>query len=716
MNRLVKSTLIMIAASLLSVSPIFGAAVWYGGQMDHETDFNWAANWSGDPASETYFSISWTEPTATLNGPSAWTPFDFYIGEIGDGQLNMNPGSSLSVGYFAVGNSGGFGTLNMDGASLTTTSYSAIFGFGAAGSSWTNAGFLNMSNNSTLSAATAVLFGLQPSSDGHSCTATISDSSVLANGSYSVGGVDVGVLVGNGANVTASGASSLAAVAGTVMIRDNSVLTIEGTSTLSSAASIGVHVNSILNVNTTGVIAGDPDGYAVRAPELLAVGFNTENTSGVVNIAAGKVLGATTWLGCFNGSSGAVNISGSGTLVTQAIAIGSIAENTNGTGYVSLNGGTFKPTYEIDTVYVGVYGDGVVDIAAGVMDCTTNNAGGGQVGDAMWIGGANGVSGILNVRGTGTVANDKNVIRMRSKGIINVGVQGAPGGVLQTAGILAAGGLDASQCVVNLHGGKLVATADADGVTIPEGGTSPNPVFIGHAATDVAHVYVYAEGAKIDTNGHQVVIDAPLEAPATGGVYSSAPGTPNAIHMIFNGNGYGYVSAPYVKILDGDGTGPGAGATAIAVMSTINPGEIDHIEITNPGVGYVNPTFTLVGGLGANGYVGTINTGEITTGANASGGLTKMGAGELTLTSDPSYLGDTSVSEGVLTLPNLNTPSAAVTVYDGGTLNAGSLVADSLTIGGTVPGPVVIVPEPSILVLLILAIPVLAGLRWKRKR
>jgi autotransporter-associated beta strand protein len=93
-----------------------------------------------------------------------------------------------------------------------------------------------------------------------------------------------------------------------------------------------------------------------------------------------------------------------------------------------------------------------------------------------------------------------------------------------------------------------------------------------------------------------------------------------------------------------------------------------------------------------------------------------MGAGELTLTSDPSYLGDTSVSEGVLTLPNLNTPSAAVTVYDGGTLNAGSLVADSLTIGGTAPGPVVIVPEPSILVLLILAIPVLAGLRWKRKR
>ena len=66
----------------------------------------------------------------------------------------------------------------------------------------------------------------------------------------------------------------------------------------------------------------------------------------------------------------------------------------------------------------------------------------------------------------------------------------------------------------------------------------------------------------------------------------------------------------------------------------------------------------------------------------------------LTLTSVPSYTGDTCVYAGDLTLPSLNTPSAVVTVYDGGTLNAGSIVADTLTIGGTAPSTATAVPEP----------------------
>jgi hypothetical protein len=63
----------------------------------------------------------------------------------------------------------------------------------------------------------------------------------------------------------------------------------------------------------------------------------------------------------------------------------------------------------------------------------------------------------------------------------------------------------------------------------------------------------------------------------------------------------------------------------------------------------------------------------------------------------------------------LNTPSAVVTVYDGGTLNAGSVVADTLTIGGTAPSTATAVPEPGTFSLLIVALAVIAGLRWKRK-
>ncbi|MBN2579850.1 MAG: autotransporter-associated beta strand repeat-containing protein [Pirellulales bacterium] len=102
------------------------------------------------------------------------------------------------------------------------------------------------------------------------------------------------------------------------------------------------------------------------------------------------------------------------------------------------------------------------------------------------------------------------------------------------------------------------------------------------------------------------------------------------------------------------------------------------------------------------------------------GGLTKLSDGTLTLTVSPAYTGDTNVNAGTLTVPSLNTPSADVTVYDGATLNATSITAATLTIGGTPPpsaaSAAAPVPEPSTLVLLALA--GLGGFlaAWRRKR
>jgi autotransporter-associated beta strand protein len=719
MNRLVKITIMLLFASLGSAAPVLAATTWVGGTPDWETDFNTASNWINDPASETYFSISSVSPVATLNAPSAWAPFDFYVGEFGDGRLDLNAGALLTTGYIAVGTGYGAGTLNMTDASLSTNAYSVIFGFGNAASTPTYSATVNVSGSSTISANTAVLFGMQPEvSGGAACTATIGgSSSITANGSYEIDSVAVGVLVGNGSSVSVSGSSSVTALAGTVMVRDNSTLTLDGTATLYSSQSLGCHNNSVINVNSTGVIPGDVDGCTVRVSDLLAIGFNTENSSGTLNVTAGKVVANGTWLGCWNGSLGSINISGTGTFVTNSAAIGSIAEGLTGVGYVSVKGGTFKATSANDPIYVGVYSDGLVDISAGVMDCTTPSASITTLGDALWVGGIPGVAGIVNVRGTGSITNTTNVIRMRGNGIINAGVAGSPGGILQTAAILPGNQAEytAANSVVNFHGGTIVATVDADGVTVPEGGTAANPVLIGKATADVGHVYVYAEGAKIDTNGHNVVIDAVLEAPATGGIYSTVSGMPYTIPMFTGGNGSGYVTAPYVRVLDGDGTGPGKGATAIAVMSETNPGEIDHIEITNPGVGYVNPNFTLVGGLSATGIAGIVDFSQVAMDANASGGLTKLGEGVLLLTNAPTYAGDTTVGAGTLVLPSLDTPLANVTVYDGGTLAVGSIVADTLTIGGSAPPILNAVPEPGTLVLMAIGLATIACLCRKRK-
>ena len=96
--------------------------------------------------------------------------------------------------------------------------------------------------------------------------------------------------------------------------------------------------------------------------------------------------------------------------------------------------------------------------------------------------------------------------------------------------------------------------------------------------------------------------------------------------------------------------GGGFGATAMAVMAT-DPSDpsgnklvVSKIVITNPGVGYTGaPTVSLVGGGGNGATLGTA-----VTAANVSGGLTKTGAGTLSLYGQNTFTGPTVVNNGTL--------------------------------------------------------------------
>jgi fibronectin-binding autotransporter adhesin len=100
---------------------------------------------------------------------------------------------------------------------------------------------------------------------------------------------------------------------------------------------------------------------------------------------------------------------------------------------------------------------------------------------------------------------------------------------------------------------------------------------------------------------------------------------------------------------------------------------------------------------------------------NVSGGLTKNGLGSLTLTGALTYSGDTTVNVGTLNATTgIDTPNAAVYVATGATLNASSIVADTLTIGGAPHVAANAVPEPGTLVLLVL-FGMGALLAWRRK-
>jgi autotransporter-associated beta strand protein len=104
--------------------------------------------------------------------------------------------------------------------------------------------------------------------------------------------------------------------------------------------------------------------------------------------------------------------------------------------------------------------------------------------------------------------------------------------------------------------------------------------------------------------------------------------------------------------------------------------------------------------------------------AGLDGGLTKIGPNSLTVNGTLNYTGNTTVNEGSLTVGDINTPGAIVRVATGTALNARSIVADTLTIGGA---PIVInasaaaVPEPSVLMLLALAGLAFVGAYIRRK-
>ncbi len=119
-----------------------------------------------------------------------------------------------------------------------------------------------------------------------------------------------------------------------------------------------------------------------------------------------------------------------------------------------------------------------------------------------------------------------------------------------------------------------------------------------------------------------------------------------------------------------------------------------------PGTLTSNAAFDIQGGTVEANLAGTID----------AVGLNKTGAGTATLEGALLYAGDTTVYEGILNATAIDTPAATVMVAGGATLNAPSIVADTLTIGGT---PVAVngaVPEPGALVLLILAGLTLAGI------
>jgi autotransporter-associated beta strand protein len=189
---------------------------------------------------------------------------------------------------------------------------------------------------------------------------------------------------------------------------------------------------------------------------------------------------------------------------------------------------------------------------------------------------------------------------------------------------------------------------------------------------------IYQDGAVVDTNGHDATITQPLLAAAHSGVLT--------IPVLNGGSGYKY--APTVAWAGGVlGWSPTTGKQlgGAQVIVNLTNGSVSSVSIINPG-GYVDTStlsFSLMDhntGGGGGAVLGTPTFGANTT----TGGLTKQGAGTLTLSALSTYTGTTAVANGALLARHARALGTGnVTVAAGTGLSYLAAADAPLAIGGT---------------------------------
>jgi autotransporter-associated beta strand protein len=415
-------------------------------------------------------------------------------------------------------------------------------------------------------------------------------------------------------------------------------------------------------------ITTDDNGYNRAQP---AIGVGTLGSSrGVLTIGDNALIKGRLHVGRDNSSAGAVYQTG-GVFLNTGGAAADARIGESGFGYYEISGGslTNKGYMQLShntTAYgtLRVKGEGHVVQNSG----TPPAQGTGGDNPAAYYGGTLGTragyghfhasgsgtldTGLSNLElgmwtdvntynnGTGFLTLEENA-RVSANAVTLANRNGSPlavvtlkGGVLDTK-YLQKGGNNAAgntaQAAVNFDGGALSVRESGSAIRT---GANNAPALL----------TVHPGGAVIDTPaGVSATLDLPLTPAGTGVGFIEV-----------NAQGSGYIAPPAVLITGGGGTG----AVAEAIL---NSGAVTGFRILSPGHGYTAaPTATLNGG----GPLSAASIRSVTLGAPAAlpGGLTKTGAGTLTLNATNSYRGPTVVAGGTLV------PSAAGSLPQGSDL------------------------------------------------
>jgi uncharacterized repeat protein (TIGR03806 family) len=413
---------------------------------------------------------------------------------------------------------------------------------------------------------------------------------------------------------------------------------------------IGTGANAVVNIlpganfSAYNLALGES---AAAAGAIFQRGGTLTQSQGA-NIADFRIGDATSAYGYYQLSGGTLNV--------NEIAAGGGNGGSATIGVMDVTGGTFNNAGWITIGRGGTTSSGAFNVSGNTAVTLPGTVAGSHIG-LNWGGGPGALS-LLNIFNGGSVAGPATTAYY-----LDLSVSGGAGSAgivnLNSGGTLAIGAVTASGAgstsLLNFNGGVLKAT-------------TANASFL--TSANIKGVYAYANGATIDDGGNPITVGTPLLAPTGYGVSSVA---------LANG-GSNYIGSPLVAISGGSG----AGATALAQVN-FSTGQITNLLITSAGSGYANSdtlTLTFKGG-GGNGASG----GTVSLVPNVSGGLTKTGAGTLTLGGANTFTGKTTVSIGTLLLTG--SLSGGAVVAGGGTLMGNGSIGGSLTnqAGGTLqPG------------------------------
>jgi autotransporter-associated beta strand protein len=558
---------------------------------------------------------------------------------------SSNPGFGAAGGIWAAPTAGpipGWTTdatgSSVPGSITITTSDPINFGNGATGlgaGTITLSGALSCSNITFASGSgTIVLSGGTSLTLPATAIITVDNSSdtiatPLAGAATGLTKAGTGTLILSGAN-TISGAVT---VSGGELQLNNGSFNL-GAKAVNVATAAGQQaVFNILNGSLTNSTS-DSIGYGTNAVAVIKMsGGNYVKTAGNLNLAGGAA-GRVNY-SAFLMSGGFASIGGEFDMARDSVGAAT---------YVGLSGGLLA-CYSYGTV--GREGLGVLDISGGTLLRPSTAA------NKFYMNRSAGSFSQLTIRGAGTMDFEDNPGFPFANSASNAG-----SGVAN----LLAGGTFISRVGISWNGsGMTFGYFNFNGGTLKASGSSATFWTNGWTAC-----YVYSGGAVIDSQGNNITIGQPLLVPAGNGVIS-----------ITGGSGSGYLAPPVVSL-----TGDGTGATAIAQIDS--SGNVTNVLVTNPGVSYSSaPTVALIGGGGtASGWTAAI-------GANvATGGLTKLGSGTLTLSGANTYQGPTQLGAGMLALAAANYPTAsALTISNSSALSldvsggSSTLATPALTLG-----------------------------------